>query len=354
MPSDIPPPEIIAAKSASVACDGSGEVSAALGHPRVYLRIDPALGFVECGYCDRRFVLEGAPRKNSRWNARTRRFLNRTLDPTRGGLRRAFYGARLASFPSSTARTSIPFEDAGSRTATKQILGFGCGTPTARPPHAQQGDRAAAIERAAANIADRSCERCLGPRSATNQAFRSDDPDLVPFADKVALCQRIDAAARARDPRVAQVSVTLSASWSVIDIVRADGFVASDVRPLVRLGVSIVAEQDGRRETGSHGLGGRYLYDSLFAEEQWNEAIDIALAQARLSRFGRSSGGGDAGGARPGWPGVRPPRSRRPRAQGRLSNRQGNLGVSGRTVSASPHRSDGDRRGRDLRTDAAR
>ena len=89
----------------------------------------------------------------------------------------------------------------------------------------------------------------------------ADDPlSLVPFAEKVALCERIDAAVRARDPRVAQVSVALAASWSVIDIVRADGFVASDVRPLVRLGVQIVAEQKGRRESGYHGLGGRYRH----------------------------------------------------------------------------------------------
>ncbi len=60
MQSDIPPPEIIPAKSTSVACDGSGEVSPALGHPRVYLRIDEK-GWVECGYCDRRFVLKGGP-----------------------------------------------------------------------------------------------------------------------------------------------------------------------------------------------------------------------------------------------------------------------------------------------------
>ena len=60
----------------------------------------------------------------------------------------------------------------------------------------------------------------------------------------------------------------------MIDIVRADGFVASDVRPLVRLGVQIVAEQNGRRETGYHGLGGRYLYGRLFDEAQWNRAID--------------------------------------------------------------------------------
>jgi TldD protein len=136
--------------------------------------------------------------------------------------------------------------------------------------------------------------------------YGSDDPlSLVPFADKVALCQRIDAAARARDPRVVQASVTLSASWSVIDIVRADGFVASDVRPLVRLGVSIVAEQDGRRETGSHGLGGRYLYGPLFAEEQWSEAIDIALAQALTNLESVAAPAGEMQVVLgPGWPGV--------------------------------------------------
>lgn len=57
--SSIPPPETIIVDSMSVACDGSGEVSVELGHPRVYLRIDPELGYVECGYCDRRFVLRG-------------------------------------------------------------------------------------------------------------------------------------------------------------------------------------------------------------------------------------------------------------------------------------------------------
>ncbi|HVE00944.1 MAG TPA: zinc-finger domain-containing protein [Sphingomicrobium sp.] len=56
-----PPPEVIRVRTDRVACDGSGEVSAALGHPRIYLRMDRELGFVECGYCDRRFVLEGGP-----------------------------------------------------------------------------------------------------------------------------------------------------------------------------------------------------------------------------------------------------------------------------------------------------
>ena len=53
------PPEVVRVNSLNVACDGSGEVPAALGHPKVYLRIEPETGFVECGYCDRRFVLAG-------------------------------------------------------------------------------------------------------------------------------------------------------------------------------------------------------------------------------------------------------------------------------------------------------
>lgn len=61
MASKIPPPEVIRVSTDRVACDGSGEVSPELGHPRIYLRMDPELGYVECGYCDRRFVLEGGP-----------------------------------------------------------------------------------------------------------------------------------------------------------------------------------------------------------------------------------------------------------------------------------------------------
>ena len=58
---DLPPPEIFKVSTTRVACDGSGAVSPELGHPRIFLRMDPALGWVECGYCDRRFVLEGGP-----------------------------------------------------------------------------------------------------------------------------------------------------------------------------------------------------------------------------------------------------------------------------------------------------
>ncbi|MFM9936917.1 MAG: metalloprotease TldD [Novosphingobium sp.] len=144
------------------------------------------------------------------------------------------------------------------------------------------------------------------PRQNNRHLYTDASPlDAVPFAAKVALLEAIDAAARARDPRVAQVSCSLAASWSVVEIVRADGFVAQDVRPLVRLNVSIVAESGGRRETGSFGMGGRRLYDDLFDPATWNRAIDSALAQALVNLESVAAPAGEMtvllG---PGWPGI--------------------------------------------------
>lgn len=167
----------------------------------------------------------------------------------------------------------------------------------------------AAIRRAAETMAliEPGVAAKAGPPQGTNRhRYTAADPlDLVPFADKVNLCQTIDAAARARDPRVAQVSVSLSGTWSVVEIVRADGFVATDVRPLVRLNVSIVAEQNGRRETGSYGIGGRYLYTDLFQPETYNRAIDEALSQALVNLESIAAPAGEMtvllGN---GWPGI--------------------------------------------------
>ncbi len=144
------------------------------------------------------------------------------------------------------------------------------------------------------------------PRKSNQHLYTNASPlDAIPFAEKVKLLETIDAAARARDPRVAQVSASLSGSWSVVEIVRADGFVAHDIRPLVRLNVSIVAERDGRRETGSFGIGGRWLYDRLFEPVTWNRAIDTALAQALANLDSVAAPAGEMtvllG---PGWPGI--------------------------------------------------
>src|SRR5881628_1382932 len=244
-----------------------------------------------------------------------RRFLYRSLDPDGA---KGLAARHLAAHDDGelylqySASEAFGFDDGRLKTADYHTSsGFGLRGVTGETTafaHANEISEAA-IERAAATL------KLLDPRTSnpapspmrTNQAmYSADDPlSLIPFADKVSLCQRIDAAARARDPRVAQVSVSLAASWSVIDIVRADGFVASDVRPLVRLGVQIVAEQNGRRETGYHGLGGRYLYDNLFDETQWSRAIDIALAQALVNLESVAAPAGEmAVVLGPGWPGV--------------------------------------------------
>jgi len=222
-----------------------------------------------------------------------RQFLYRNLDPD--AARRLAHKHLTAHedgelYLQYAANEAFGFDDGRLKTADYHTTsGFGLrgvsGETTAFA-HANEISEAA-IERAAATL------RLLDPRSGapaatpqrTNQSmYGAEDPlGLVPFAEKVRMCEQIDAAARARDPRVVQASVSLAASWSVIDIVRADGFVASDVRPLVRLGVQIVVEQNGRREVGYHGLGGRYLYGPLFEDAQWNRAIDEALSQALVN-----------------------------------------------------------------------
>src|SRR5436189_5659642 len=182
-----------------------------------------------------------------------RHFLYRSLDPD--GARR-LAASHLAAHDDGElylqycASEAFGFDDGRLKTADyNSASGFGLrgvsGETTAFA-HANEIS-AAAIERAAATLKllDPAQGQAAPPPARTNQAmYGAEDPlSLVPFADKVALCEKINAAARARDPRVAQLSIALAASWSVIDIVRADGFTASDVRPLVRLGIQIVAEQ---------------------------------------------------------------------------------------------------------------
>ncbi len=210
------------------------------------------------------------------------------------------------------ASESFGFDDGRLKTADFNTqAGFGLrGVSGETTAFAQANEVSeAAIRRAAETMAvldPGKGKRPAPPRRTNAKLYTDDDPlGLIPFARKVALCQEIDAAARARDPRVAQVSVGLSGSWSVIDIVRPDGFVAHDVRPLVRLNVQIVVEQNGRRETGYHGLGGRHLYDRLFEAETWNDAIDRALAQALVNLESVAAPAGEMTVVLgPGWPGV--------------------------------------------------
>jgi TldD protein len=116
----------------------------------------------------------------------------------------------------------------------------------------------------------------------TNQHFYTDINPLaeVPFAKKVSTLQAIDAYLRGKDPRVKQVSASLSGVWQAVEIIQTNGNIAGDIRPLVRLNISVVAEQNGRMETGSHGAGARTSYDVYLEEANWKKQADEALRQA--------------------------------------------------------------------------
>ena len=168
---------------------------------------------------------------------------------------------------------------------------------------------AVAISRAGETLKllDATARPLAAPPERTNRHLYTDacPLDLVPFEEKVALLEKIDAVARAKDPRVAQVSASLLANWSVVEIIRPDGYTARDIRPLVRLNIQVVAEQNGRRETGFYGVGGRYLYDRLFDEGAWMRGIDEAVRQALVNLDSVAAPAGEQtvllG---PGWPGV--------------------------------------------------
>lgn len=215
-------------------------------------------------------------------------------------------------FLQAASSESFAFDDGRLKSASfDQSRGFGLrsvvGEVTAYA-HANEIS-ASAIRRAADTLrVIRSADAVPAPAPAgTNRRLYTDaDPlSAVPFADKVALLAKIDAAARARDPRVAQVTASMSASWSHVEILRADGQRFVDVRPLVRLNVGIVAEKNGRRESGSFGFGGRELYDRLFAEEGWQRAIDQALAEALVNLDSIAAPAGVMPVVLgPGWPGI--------------------------------------------------
>ncbi|MFA4993803.1 MAG: metalloprotease TldD [Bdellovibrionales bacterium] len=119
----------------------------------------------------------------------------------------------------------------------------------------------------------------------TNRHLYDDANPLLgkSFEDKISLLQQIDAYVRARDPRVHQVSVSLGASWQAIQILRAGGWRAADVRPLVRLSVSVVVRDGDRMESGSSGGGSRAEYARWFDPSEWQHMSDEALRKALVN-----------------------------------------------------------------------
>ena len=114
--------------------------------------------------------------------------------------------------------------------------------------------------------------------------YAPDSPlDVISRAEKVALLQRIDQATRALDPRIKQVTVSMAGVWEHVLVAASDGNLGSDVRPLVRFNVSVIVEQNGRRERGGHGGGGRTDYRYFLQEDRAMGYAREALRQALVN-----------------------------------------------------------------------
>ncbi len=138
------------------------------------------------------------------------------------------------------------------------------------------------------------------------ELYTAVDPiDTLDDRDKVSLLEEIDREARALDPRITQVMASLSASHETIMVLASDGTLAADVRPLVRLNVSVIIEHDGRREQGYAGGGGRFAYTEFRAGERWRALVREAVRTAQVNLEAVPAPAGTMivvlG---PGWPGV--------------------------------------------------
>jgi TldD protein len=134
--------------------------------------------------------------------------------------------------------------------------------------------------------------------------LKSDPLASMDANEKVRLLERLEKIARAKDPRVVQVMAGLAGEYDVVLVARSDGVIAADIRPLVRVSVTVIAEQNGRRETGSSGGGGRYDY-SYFTDALLEQYADEAVKSALVNLDARPAPAGPMTvvlGS--GWPGV--------------------------------------------------
>jgi TldD protein len=144
------------------------------------------------------------------------------------------------------------------------------------------------------------------PPRTNRHLYGEENPTGSPsFEGKAKLLQEIDAWLRAEDPRVRQVTASLVSSWQQVEIVRADGQMVRDVRPLVRMNVSVVVGEGDRQESGSYGMGGRKGFGEFLVEDSWKHAAQEALRQAlvNLAAVPAPAGTFDIV-LSSGWPGV--------------------------------------------------
>ncbi|MEM9706216.1 MAG: metalloprotease TldD [Pseudomonadota bacterium] len=145
-----------------------------------------------------------------------------------------------------------------------------------------------------------------GP-ARTNAHLYSDENPLneLPFEAKTKLLADINEYARSKDSRVRQVSASLSGVWSAIEIIRPGGEIIRDIRPLIRLNVSVTAGDGDRQETGSYGAGGRSGYAAYISPDAWRAQVDEALRQALVNLEAEPAPAGEMEVVLgPGWTGV--------------------------------------------------
>ena len=191
-------------------------------------------------------------------------------------------------------------EGFGLRVVAGETAGYAHSSEISEAAIARAADSAVLAKRGYAGVA------AEGPRGTNTKLYGEDDPLASPeFGGKVALLQEIDAFARARDPRVVQVSASIAGERRVVEILRADGRLLRDVRPLARVNVSVTVEKDGRRENGTSGAGGRASFETWIQPGHWQDQVDEALRQALVNLDAVACPAGEMDVVLgPGWNGV--------------------------------------------------
>ncbi len=167
-------------------------------------------------------------------------------------------------------------------------------------------DAARTVRTIAAAGEERRIKLARKPRVATSRRLYGDHDPIgsLDSTQKVALLEKVEKLARAKDPRIVQVMASVGAEYDVVLVARADGTRAADVRPLVRLSVTVIAEQDGRREVGTGGGGGRFglgYFTDAVIEPYVQQAVNAALTNLESRAVAAGEMTVVLG---PGWPGV--------------------------------------------------
>jgi TldD protein len=188
----------------------------------------------------------------------------------------------------------------GLRAVKDEAVGYAHASDVSEPAIARAADAVRAVK------GGRSSHYAEAPARTNRSLYGDENPLSAPgFDAKVKLLETIDAYARAKDERVRQVTASIAASWQVVEILRPDGQTYRDIRPLVRVNVSVVAGSGDRQEVGSFGYGGREGYQRFIDSNSWHNAVDEAVRQAILNLDSIPAPAGEMDVVLgPGWPGV--------------------------------------------------